>query len=72
MRIVRLFHQRRAAWILGLASVWGLAAGCGESGTVPAGPTDVKSQQDAERAAREKAFGVNKTGGPSAKGPTKK
>ncbi len=36
-----------------------LVAGCGESGsdTTPKSPADAKAQQEAERAAREAAFG---------------
>ncbi len=61
MRIVGLFYRHRAAWVLGLIGVVGLASGCGgdpNAGGVAPPTADTKAQQDAERAAREKAFGT--------------
>lgn len=45
--------------LLPVVCLLGLAAGCGEGdpNTKPAAPATSQAQQDAERAAREKAFG---------------
>ena len=72
MNIFRSFYRDRAAWVLGLASLFGLAAGCGggdPNATVVGEPTN-QEQQDAERAAREKAFGKGKAGNPGKKQAT--
>ena len=63
MRIMQAVHRSRLPLGLGLLGLLTLASGCGSTdpNTQPAAPATTQAQQDAERAAREKAYG-NKQG----------
>ena len=64
--MIQSLQKRRAVWMLGLAGLFGIAAGCGsgDPNATTVGTPTTQTQQDAERAAREKAFGVGKAGNP--------
>jgi len=58
MRIVRALHANRMLLCLGLLGLIGLASGCDDDkNKQPAAPPTTQAQQDAERAAREAAYG---------------
>jgi hypothetical protein len=58
MRIVQAFHRNRLPLGLGLLGLLTLAGGCGsDPNSQPPAPATTQAQQDAERAAREKAYG---------------
>ena len=64
MRILGFLHLRRLVAALFLIGSVGLTAGCGEQAAAPAGGGGGASGaagQEAERAAREKAYGAGKT-----------
>jgi len=59
MLIVRTLRDHRMLLGLGLLGLVALAGGCGggNPNEAPPAPPTTQAQQDAERAAREKAFG---------------
>jgi hypothetical protein len=58
MDIVQLPHVDRRAFFLGLLGVMALVGGCGEDQGVPTTSVDSKAKEEAERVAREKAYGT--------------
>jgi len=66
MRILQAFHRNRLPLGLGLLGLLTLA-GCGGSdpNSKPAAPATTQAQLDAERAAREKAYGKSATPPPA-------
>jgi hypothetical protein len=70
MRILGLLHLRRLVAVLFLLGSVGLTAGCGGDAGAPVGGgggATGDAAQDAERAAREKAYGAGKTIAPGTK-----
>lgn len=61
MDVVRLPNVSRRAFCLGILGLMTLAGGCDGTGTL-ATPEDVKAKENAERVAREKAFGPGGNG----------
>ena len=58
MRVTRILQKTRTWLALGLLGLPVLTAGCGSNpDSQPAAPATTPAQQDAERAAREKAYG---------------
>ena len=58
MDIDRLPYVGRRAFCLGLLGVAAIVAGCGDDqGSAPKPATEGKAKEDAEREARQKAFG---------------
>jgi hypothetical protein len=59
MRILGVFHRNRLAPVLFMLGLLGFASGCGDTGPAGgAGPTpETKAKDDAEREARQKAYG---------------
>jgi len=68
MRIMRVLHAKRAVLSLSLLGLFAfLEIGCGDAAAPPpASPADNTAKEEAERAAREKAFGT-KSGLPETK-----
>jgi hypothetical protein len=62
MRIVGLLHSSKAARVLFAIGSLGFLAGCGDGDVAAPGPqaetqADAKAKQDAQRDARQKAYG---------------
>jgi hypothetical protein len=67
MRILRFRQVKSIALMLSAGGLIGFAGGCDEGGppSKPTTPADSKAMEDAQRAARTKAFGVNGAGNPT-------
>jgi hypothetical protein len=58
MRIVKVLHRSRVFVAPGMLGLLSLAGGCGsDPNTQPPAPPTTQAQQDAEREARQKAYG---------------
>ena len=56
MRILRVLHANRMALSLGLMGLLAMASGCGGDPNATIGEPISQERQDAERAARQKAY----------------
>ena len=57
MDVVQLPNVGRRAFCLSVVGLLAIAGGCGDATNTPATPEDNKAKEEAERAAREKAYG---------------